>query len=252
MNLNLKGKRAIITGGSKGIGRAIALALAAEGVSIATCARERSALEDVHRQLVGLGVDAWTKTTDLSGEDALIRFMESAFAEMGRVDILVNNVSALTQPNSAQGWRNSINIDLLASVSATQLVIPWMKDSGGGNIIFLSTVAGMEAGGTSVPYSAVKAALISYAKNLALVHAIDRIRVNTVAPGAVDYPGGPWDQRRAQQPELYAKFVSQVPWGRMGTPDEVANVVVFLASESSQFITGACIPVDGGKRRANI
>jgi 3-oxoacyl-[acyl-carrier protein] reductase len=140
----------------------------------------------------------------------------------------------------------------MSAVRATERVLPWMRAEGGGNVIFISSVSGMEAGGTSTAYSAIKAAMISYAKSLSVHHAPAGIRVNTIAPGAIEYAGSIWERRREEQPELYERFRAKVPWGRMGKPEEVANVVLFLASGMSDFVTGVCIPVDGGKHKANI
>jgi 3-oxoacyl-[acyl-carrier protein] reductase len=251
MNSDLTGKRAVITGGSKGIGRCIALALAREGVQIATCARDPGPLGSLRAEIEAFGGKASVQAIDVTDGAKLDAFLDEARDTMGGIDILINNASALSTANSEEGWNSNIRVDLMSAVRASERVIPWMRDTGSGNVIFISSVSGMESGGTSTAYSAIKAAMISYAKSLSVHHAASGIRVNTIAPGAIEYAGGIWERRRAEQPELYERFRKKVPWGRMGRPEEVANVAVFLASNMSDFVTGVCIPVDGGKHKAN-
>ncbi len=251
MDMGLKGKTAVVTGGSKGIGRAIALGLAAEGVDVAICARNEEQLRAAERKILEYGVKAYAATCDVGDAAALETFLDNARAQLGRIDILVNNVSALGGGrNDLAAWEGNINLDLMASVRAANKVIPWMKEAGSGNIIFISSISGLKGGGSG-PYSAIKAALISYSKTLALTLADKGIRVNTIAPGSIEFPGGVWDQARKHNPERYHSTLAVIPSGRMGRPEEVANVAIFLASERASWVTGACIPVDGGQYKGN-
>lgn len=252
MDLELKGKNAVVTGGSKGIGRSIALALAAEGVNVAICARSAGPLEETAREIESLGVTAYQQSCDVADEAGLDRFLEDARSELGSVDILVSNVSALGVGNDLKAWKTNVSLDLMASVRAVLRVAPWMKEAGGGNIILMSSISGIEVG-TSQPYAATKAALISYAKSLAVDLGPSGIRVNSIAPGSIEFPGGTWDKAKTGNPERYHGTLKKIPWGRFGRPEEVANVAVFLASDkAASWVTGACIPVDGAQHKANM
>lgn len=252
MDLNLRGKTAVVVGGSKGIGRAICLALAKEGAHVAACARDRASLDALKAEVQAFQVPCFVQAADATKPEELSAFLDAAHAQQGRIDVLVNNASALGGPDTEEAWQRNIQLDLMASVRASEQVIPWMKAAGGGNILFIGSVSGMESSGTSLAYSAIKAAVISYSKGLARKLGPSRIRVNTIAPGMIEFPGGVWDVRRRSEPEVYAKFCSEIPWGRPGHPDEIANLAAFLASDLSAFLTGVCVAVDGGKHRANI
>ncbi len=253
MDLGLRGKCAVVTGGSKGIGRAIALGLAAEGANVAICARGKEALREAEQELAKEGVKAWAAECDVGDAAALDTFLESARRELGQVDILVNNVSALAlfPGDDEAAWQSSLNVDLMAAVRATNTVVPWMTECGGGCIVHISSVSGLEAGSPPA-YAAAKAALISHSKTLAIALAEQKIRVNAVAPGSVEFPGGLWAQTRQAKPEFYESIRATIPWGRLGTPEEVANAVVFLVSERASWITGVCLGVDGGQHKANL
>ncbi len=251
MNLGLNGKRAIITGGSKGIGRAIALSLADHGCHVAICARGQSALDEARQALEERKIQVHAQICDVGDADALSAFLHQAREALGGVDILVNNVSALAGGDDLPHWEANIGLDLMASVRASRIVVPWMQAAGGGNIQFISSISGLEAGGRA-PYSAVKAAQISYSKSLAVSLAGDNIRVNTIAPGSIKFPGGVWDRVEKHDPKRYASTLARIPSGRFGRPEEVANVSLFLASDAASWVTGACIPVDGGQHKGNL
>ncbi|TKV69398.1 SDR family oxidoreductase [Marinobacter panjinensis] len=180
--------------------------------------------------------------------DALL---DNVKATLGSVDILVCNVSALGAGNDLKAWDANITLDLLSTVRAVAKVLPWMKEAGSGNIIILSSIPGIEVG-TTQPYAATKAALISYAKSLAVDHGPDGIRANSIAPGSIKFPGGTWDKAEKAGSDRYHNTLKKIPWGRFGRPEEVANVAVFLASDAASWVTGACIPVDGAQHRSNM
>lgn len=251
MDLKLKGRRAVITGGSRGIGRAIALGLAEAGVDVAICARSEEPLQATAAELRQCGGQVFAKACDVGDAEALSGFLDSARQALGGVDVLINNVSALGVGDDLAAWQANIDLDLLASVRATQQVVPWMEAAGGGCILFISSISGIEPSGTA-PYAAMKAALISYSKSLALSLASKRIRVNTIAPGSIEFEGGVWERVRKNNPQRYQETVARIPGGRMGRPEEVADVAVFLCSERASWVTGACISVDGGQHRSNL
>ncbi len=251
MDLGLKGKHAIITGGSKGIGRSIALNLAEEGVNVAICARGKDGLKKTEKELLKKGVKVIALTCDVGNTKQLDAFLDQVKDQFKTVDILVNNVSALSLGDDYSDWETCINIDLLGSVRATRKVIPWMIESGSGNILFISSGSGLEAGSPPA-YAAAKAAIISYSKTMAIQLAPKNIRVNTIAPGSIEFPGGLWELTKTENPPLYDWALSSIPSGRLGTPDEVGNVAAFLVSPCASWVTGTCLCVDGGQHKANL
>lgn len=251
MNLGLSGKNAVVTGASRGIGKSIALALAGEGANLAICSRGEEALRSAESEIMEKGVKVFASTCDVGNRDSVNGFLESARSKLGSIDILVNNVSAIRFGDEDIDWEASVNIDLMGSVWATRKVIPWMMEAGGGSILFISSISALEAG-SPPSYAAMKAAIISYSKTLAVDLASKHIRVNTIAPGSIEFDGGVWDMVKQNNRPLYDMVLSGIPSGRMGTPGEVGDVAVFVVSPRASWLTGTCISVDGGQHHSNL
>lgn len=251
MDLGLRGKSAVVTGASRGIGRAIALRLAEEGAGVAICARGEPALRETESEVRARSVPVYAAACDVGDPKALDGFLDAARAKLGQVDILVNNPSGIGFTDDEDTWQSTLSVDLMAAVRASWKVTPWMG-AGGGAIVHISSIAGLEATGFPPSYGAAKAALVSHAKSLALALAPQKIRVNTVAPGSIEFPGGLWADARQNNPDFYGAILKTIPMGRMGTPEEVADVVAFLVSERASWVTGACIVVDGAQHKGNL
>lgn len=253
MDLGLRGKGVIVTGASKGIGRAIALEFAREGANVAICARGAEALEQTRTALAALGITAHAASCDVGDADALAAFLDGAHAALGRVDVLVNNPSGFGVTDTEAGWAASLAVDMMAAVRATWKVVPWLERQGGGAVIHISSISGLEASLPGVAaYAAVKAGLISHSKSMAMELAPKNIRVNCVAPGSIDFPDGFWQSVKRDNPAFYDGVVASIPFGRMGRPEEVANAVVFLASTKASWVSGAMVPVDGVQHKSNL
>lgn len=256
MDLQLKDKVVIVTGASRGIGKAIALGFAAEGARLSICGRTPETLEGAANEIKALGAEVFAKPTDVSKGADVETFVQETLDRYGRIDVLVNNVGGSrwtpTLEISDQEWHDILDLNLVSAARMSRAVIPTMQKGGGGVIIMVSSIWGRESGG-HITYNASKAAEISMAKALAHELGKDNIRVNTVAPGSILFPGGGWERRQKADPEGIADFVKRdMPLGRFGKPEEIANVVVFLASERASLVTGACINVDGCQSKSNI
>ncbi|MFQ5698103.1 MAG: SDR family NAD(P)-dependent oxidoreductase [Myxococcota bacterium] len=252
MDLGLRGKGVIVTGASRGIGRATALAFAAEGASLALCARGTEELDATAEALRGGGARVVAAPCDVADPAALAAFLDRAHAELGRVDVLVNNASAMVAGDTPGDWRRALDVDLLASVNASRQVAPWIHAQGGGAILHVSsTLGGFEADLGPIAYATVKGALVAHSKMLAVKLAPQAIRVNCIAPGAIEFAGGLWDQVRQRQPERYQAMCETIPLGRLGSAEEVARAIVFLASDAASWISGVALAVDGCQHKGN-
>jgi 3-oxoacyl-[acyl-carrier protein] reductase len=245
VDLKLKGKKAIVTGGTRGIGRAIAEELAAEGADVAICARNKEQIGEAVAALAKKGVKAWGSPVDVADTKALRAWIAEATSALGGLDVLVANVSAMAVAADEASWRKSFAIDVLGTVSGIEAALPALEKSGGGAVVIIGSVAAVEVVGPTRPYNAVKAALLPYMKSLAQNWARKNVRVNMVSPGTIYFKGGVWHVREQQMPDLFKAAMGRNPTGRMGTPEEVASAVVFLASPRASFITGANLVVDG-------
>lgn len=247
MHIDFHGRRVVVAGGSKGIGRSIALGFAAAGASVSICARGQKALDATVAEIGALGAKAHAASCDLADGEAIQAYIAEAASALGGLDILVNNASGFGLADTEAGWAAGLTVDIMATVRASHAAIPHFEKQGTGAILNISSISGYGASARSAPYAAVKAALINYTMSQAVMLAPKRVRVNAIAPGSVEFPGGTWEERRTSNPALYNTILKSIPWGRLGAPEEIANVAVFLCSPFASWITGQTIIVDGGQ-----
>jgi len=236
------GKRVLVAGGSRGIGRSVALGFAREGAAVSICARGAEALEATRKEIAAAGVAAHAMPTDLA--DAA--WVEGAAKALGGIDVLVNNASGFGARDTEEDWAKGLNVDVMATVRASRAAATHLR-AAKGCIVNVTSISGFRPSLRTPAYAAVKALLINYTSSQAAAFAADGVRVNAVAPGAIEFPGGSWEARRTSDPALYNRALGSIPFGRLGTPEEVAVVVLFLAGPGSRWVTGQTIIVDGGQ-----
>ncbi len=245
MDLGLKGRKAIVTGGSRGIGRAIADTLAAEGCDLAICSRGAEGVEQARKALEAKGVRVFARAVDVGDKQALESFVADAIEELGGLDILVSNPSG-GNGTDEEAWKANFEVDLMGAVRSVGAAVPALAKSDAASITFISSTAAVETFIGPTSYNAIKAALITHSNGLSQALAPQGIRVNTVSPGPILFEGGAWDMIKQHNSAMYEGTLKQIPAGRMGTAEEVASAVAFLASPHSAFTTGVNLVIDGG------
>ena len=258
MDLGISGKVALVTGGSRGLGRQAALSLAQEGVAVAICARTQETLDAVVPELLEAGAPAARGiAADVTDPASLQGLHESVSRQLGNVDILVNNAGASRRGDvlaiDEDDWADLWALNVMAPARLSRLIIPGMQERQWGRIVNVSSIWGREHGG-GVAYMTTKAALIALTKSTALSYGKDGILVNSVAPGSVAFPTGSWDRFQTQnEPDVVRDCVEHnLPMGRFGWPEPVGDLIAFLCSERAGFLTGATINIDGGQSRSLI
>lgn len=239
--------RVAIAGGSRGIGRATALGFLQAGASLAVCARRPAGLEQLRKDAAALPGKLYTQACDLGDGAQITAWIAAAAQAMRGIDVLVNNATGYGFHESDEDWQADFNIDLLAAVRASRAALPYLRQSRHACIVHTSSIGALRPRLMGPPYAAMKAALNHYTRTQALALAEHHIRVNAVAPGSVEFPGGVWARAQHEKPEQYAKILATIPFGRYGRPEEIAQVTLFLASPLAGWITGQIINVDGGQ-----
>jgi 3-oxoacyl-[acyl-carrier protein] reductase len=249
MDLGLKGARVLVTGSTKGIGKAIAETFAAEGANVGICARNQADVDSTVAALKAKGVAAFGGAVDVSDGPALKAWVNDMASKLGGVDAIVSNVSALAIGQDEESWQKEFSTDMMGTVRLVDAAMPYLEKSAAAAIVTISSVSGREVDFASGPYGTFKAAIIHYTQGLANQLAAKGIRANSVSPGNTYFEGGVWNMIKDNNPELYKTALALNPTGRMGTPQEMANAVVFLASRAASFITGTNLVVDGALTR---
>lgn len=247
MSFDFNNRKVIVAGGSKGIGRAIALGFAAAGATVSVCARGEESLTALRQEAAEAGWTLHTGRCDIGNKAELDAYLADATDALGGLDVLVNCASGFGRTDDEDGWGVSVDVDLMGTVRAVHACLTHLRASSNASIINLASISAFRASTRTPPYGAIKAAVAHYTGTLALELAADKIRVNGIAPGSIEFPGGVWDRAKTHNPDLYHNIVAGIPFGRMGTDQEVAEVALFLASDHARWITGQTLVVDGGQ-----
>ena len=247
MSLDVRGKRVVVAGGSRGIGRSIALAFAQAGAHVSICARGAEALEATRAEMAAFGGIAHAASCDLSSEASIAAYIPQAAAALSGIDVLVNNATGYGMGDDEASWEASLAVDLLGAVRASRAALPFLEQGRASAIINIASGSGLNPAPRTPAYGAAKAAVIHLTRTQAATLAMKNIRVNCVAPGSIEFPGGFWDMRKASEPALYNAVLASMPAGRLGHPEEVASVVLFLASPLANWVTAQVIGVNGGQ-----
>lgn len=247
VTFDFKGKTVVVCGGTRGIGRAIALAFAEAGASVSVCARGREGVARMIQELGTHGVAPHGAVCDLADRAALEGYIAQAADVLGGIDVLVNNASGFGAADDEDGWARALGVDIQATARAARFALPYMRGRAGASVVNVTSISGYRASARGPAYAAVKAALVNLTMSQALMLARDGIRVNALAPGSIEFPGGTWERRRTEDPDLFSRVLKSIPFGRLGTPEEMASIVLFLASPAAAWVTGHTIIADGGQ-----
>lgn len=245
MDLGLKDKRVILTGGTRGIGRAAIDVFGEEGAKVIFCARNGADIKRVNAEMAHRGCDVTGYQADVSDRDGYTAFLQQAMSDLGGVDVFIANTSAAAQPGE-EGFKAALEVDMMGAVRGADMVMPHMARQKSGALVFVGSIMAFEAMGSPGPYASIKAALLSYAGQLVEAVGLYGIRVNCVSPGPIHIEDGFWGQLQKTQPEIYSQFTERHPQKRLGQAKEVADSIVFLSSDRAKWISGSNVIVDGG------
>jgi 3-oxoacyl-[acyl-carrier protein] reductase len=246
MDLGLGGKKAVVVGGARGIGYAVAETLAREGADVAITARGEDAVKDAVANLRKYGTNVIGSPVNVQRADEYKDWLARVDEEIGGADILVPITSAGGGTGSEKYWQRAFEVDVMGPARAVDALLPGMVERGGGSIVLIATTSALEAMGGPQPYNALKTSLITWGKQLALAHGKDNVRVNVVSPGPIEFEGGNWEMIKGTMEKFYTSILRQQPMGRFGKPEEIARAIAFLASPAASWCNGSHLVVDGG------